>query len=91
MLFADDCSAYASSLDIHILTHCPYHSRPDIATPIHVYIGAQTEEVLPATPGVELGYICKFWNFGQWPSFIAEYGNLESLPLSLKPLPAERK
>ena len=25
-------------------------------------------------------YMCNFWNFGQWPSFMPKYGNLESWP-----------
>ncbi len=35
------------------------------------------------------GYMCNFWNFGQWPSFIPKYGNFENLPVSQKPLPVE--
>ncbi len=35
--------------------------------------------------------MCHFWNFGQWPSFIAKYGNFENQPLSWKLLPIQRK
>ncbi len=36
-------------------------------------------------------YLCNFWNFGQWPSFMPKYGNFENGPVSRKPLPVERK
>ncbi len=31
--------------------------------------------------------MCHFWNFEQWPSFMAKYGNFENQPLSQKLLP----
>ncbi len=43
-------------------------------------------------PGVEREYICNFWNFGQWLSFMPKYyGNFENRPVSLKPLPVEQQ
>ncbi len=41
--------------------------------------------------GVEKGYTCNLWHFGQWPSFMPKYCNFENRPVSRKPLPVELK
>ena len=42
-------------------------------------------------PGVEKDYMCNFWNFGQWASFMPRYCNFENWPVSWKPLSIEQK
>ncbi len=36
-------------------------------------------------------YMCNFWNFGHFPSFMPKYGNFENWPVSWKSLPVEQK
>ena len=40
-------------------------------------------------PGVEREFMCNFWNFAQWPSFMPKYGKFENQPVSRKPLHIE--
>ncbi len=45
----------------------------------------------PSWPRVERQYMCNFWNFGQWPSFMPKYDSFENRLISRKRLPIEQK